>query len=188
MATGKMICFLLLFFVSFICVGQTSFADWPKTKTENDTLFQVIRSQEYFDYFVGAIGAYAVAYAEVDFSNEDFEQVLTTHTASKSGYLRIYFRGKVVFQYEIQNYSIEGIGVRFNFESGDVLLQGLFQDGKLNGPLIEFVNGKAILFIAKYKKGKFKKYLYHADFKGKHNLKRLNKKARDPMQPLLIKM
>jgi len=186
MAIKKVV--ISVFFIYFSIVlssnAQSPFQDWLISKTENDTVYRTANSKDYFDYFKGTEDAFAV----VDFSDEEYEQVLSVHKESKSGYLRIFFRDTIVFKYEIQDFDVQGIGTRFDYKNGNILMQGLFKDSALNGPLISYKPSQEIEFIADYKKGKFKKYLYHVEAKSKVKLKEMNRNAENPVKYKLITM
>ena len=83
---------------------------------------------------------------------------------------------------------MEGIGTKFYYSNGIIQMHVLFENSKLNGPLIFYNHKQKIEYIANFKKGKFKGYLFHKKAKNYKHLKKLNKSAIKPIRYMLITM
>jgi hypothetical protein len=151
---------------------------------KDDSIFIVSYIDEYFDYFKGTMDKFAV----IDFSEEKYRKVLSMHKTSKKGFIRIYFRDLIIFEYRIVDEVVQGVGSKYDYKTGQVIIHGLFKDSKLNGPLLFYNENFEVDYIAKYRKGKFIKFLYHKKAKDNTDLKEINKNAKDPMQYILYIM
>ena len=91
----------------------------------------------------------------------------------------IYFKNHLLYKYQIKNSTINGKGYVYYPFSEQVAMQGTFKNGKLHGLLFVMDNNGAILELLRYKKGKFKRYVYHHNYVlNAKGMKLINKKYR----------
>lgn len=179
----KIAAVLCLLFGTININGQSNFMEWSIEESEGDTIKRGLESSSVYDYFMGLEFEDTV----LDFSDEPYVQVLSLNKVDHSGYLKIYFKEKLIFRYEVLNGKISGIGYKYDYKTGRIELYGLFYNSRLNGPLVRTNLDGSVAYIVNYRKGKFKKYIYHYRNKSEEDLMEFSEKHGDPMEMKVIK-
>lgn len=170
---------MILFFCRQVS-AQNSFESWQLARETNDTLVKVRFEDSYYDYF--SQRRFSIM---VNLEKEKYRQELKVSKQSKCGHLRIYFKDTILFEYDIVNYEINGLGVFYNFGSGHIICCAIFRDSELHGTLLYYTKSSEIWFIAKYRRGKFREFEYHKDAIDQLELNRFNDYIR--FDPLITK-
>lgn len=167
---------MLFYFITFIsltfeCLAQKNILNLTKASLiseSKDTLFYSQSSKEVYNYFTNR-------YDSIYFDNVFCPTYITRIRISKNtgnGYCNIYTvdKKKITF-IEVNNFEINGLGYVYDTHSNKMLYSSTFCNGKLNGITITYMNSYQIKSIALYKKGKYKKHLYHKFKPGVSKLK-----------------
>lgn len=183
---------LMLVSISFCCF--TSHGQYDKFWESNfeksikgDSIIFESSSSEHMNYFTQEMTSSTYYFGNISlgdlndlaYSSLKMTQIVRIHNESNCGNYFVYLNGNLLFDYEIQENAVQGVGKCYYlcFECPIVSI-GLFSNGKLNGPLLVFDKEGNILEIQNYKNGKYKGHLYHYLAKTKVALKEGNKKAK----------
>lgn len=79
----------------------------------------------------------------------------------ENGYLEVLFRNRLLYKYMLINNEINGTGYCYYPFLGRVAIQGQFKEGRLNGVVCVLAKDGGIIECMKYKKGIYKKHIYH---------------------------
>lgn len=132
--------------------------------------------QEY-DSMVYCVGGYLMPSDSISFKsqNEYRIEVVTPN----NGYLNIYFKNKLLYQYSLYNNEVCGVGSCYYPFTSDVSVQGQFVKGKLDGLVfVQNEKGKMIESM-KYRNGKYVKHVFHWLSLSKRALRYRSKKRSD---------
>ncbi|MFT7156959.1 MAG: hypothetical protein ACI8Q1_001974 [Parvicella sp.] len=103
-----------------------------------------------------------------------FERTLDIDS-DKTGTIKYTNKDKVIFSYNLFKGEIYGVCKGYFAESGNIAIQGEFKNSLLHGYLIVSNPEGKVIWIAKYSRGKLKKYVYHWAYRNKYNLRMLKK-------------
>jgi len=180
---------LLLFLLLFNCIN--AFAQ-KKSYDVNNTFFQtdtVIKSCSIFDYFrqehdsiVYAVGSVFLMPSDSLHFNEKNEYTIKVSTP-ENGHLEIYFKNKLLYKYMLINHEIRGTGFCYYPFSGNVALQGRFEEGKLNGLVFVQKEDGEMIEVIKFKEGKYIRHVYHwLSFSKKSSRARSKNRSSNPLR------
>ncbi len=136
---------------------------------EKNKLFQkdtIITDYSVFDYFrqeqdsiVQVVGVILMPTDSLSLFGKNEYTIKVSNP--KNGYLKVYFKNKLLYKYMLIDNEIKGTGFCYYPFSGNVALQGTFKNNKLNGEVFVLKENGEILEVMKFKKGKYIKHLYH---------------------------
>lgn len=178
---------LILSFISTIvvcnvCKSQVNFPISPKVYDKGDTTYQELTHPTFYSYFTHSIDSIFI-----DFNKPDFYQLAAINKKDGHGYFVIKHEKKVLIKYEIRERKISGVALRYhpnllNKKYPHPYCQALFKEGKLHGVILFFGEDQIVNEILLFKKGKYKKHLYHYKAITNQALKEGNKKATNPFE------
>ena len=172
-------------FICFIIIGisakcQVKFPIEPNVSIKNDTTFYEANHSTFYSYFKQKFDSIFISFDKVDFN-----QLAAIDNQSNNGYFLIRYDNQILIKYEIRQGQISGLGMLFHpnllGKKNDIpYCQAMFSSSKLNGITI-FSNDKGIIDeVLLYKKGKYRKHLYHKNAKSNKSLKKGNSKSVNP--------
>jgi hypothetical protein len=175
----------MLVATSTVSYGQSpvKFPSDPRMFESNDSLFYEVRHQHFYSFFKQSIDSIFVS-----FDNDCFDQVVAMSKTGRNGYYKVSYKGQVLVWHEIIDGEISGLGLLWHpnlFGKKHVVpyCQSIFLKSKLNGNTV-FMNDRGkIIEILKYKKGKYKKHIYHHLASTHKVLRKGNRRTRDPFAP-----
>ena len=179
---GKIIFVLLglFFLLSLPNFAQLRFAKPPLVRVQDDTTYYSLSSSSFYSYFKQRFDKVFISFDTVL-----FDQIGAINNKTGTGYFLIKWEKQTLIKYEVQDNKIEGNGIMFHPNLFNIIYnipycQSLFHNNKLDGVTCFYDTYGIIYEIVLYKKGKYKKYLYHHAVRSKKALRRWNKKATDP--------
>jgi hypothetical protein len=93
----------------------------------------------------------------------------------EKGYLEIYFKGYLLYKYELLNNQVQGSGFVYYPFKKSVALQGRFANGKLDGLVFVQSQEGEMIEVMKFKNGKYINHVFHWLSPSKNSLKRRSK-------------
>lgn len=180
---------LLILFLLLNCVhtfAQKKSFDIKNGIFQKDT---VIKDCFVFDYFrqeydsivynVGCVFLMPSDSLSFTKKNEYTVKVLN----SEDGYLEVYFKNRLLYKYMLINHEIKGTGFCYYPFSGNIALQGQFEEGKLNGLVFVQKENGEMLEVMKFKEGKYIKHVYHwLSFSNKRLHDRSKNRSSNPLR------
>lgn len=176
--------------ISFICLsnethlfGQINFPIPPIIREGEDTTFYELSHSNFYSYFRGNLDSIFIEFEDVL-----FDQVAAIHSESGHGYFKVKYKDHILLYYEVRNSKIEGLGLMYSYyplkDSSSQLpfAQSMFRGDRLDGVTLIFDNQGIVSEMLLYRKGKYKKHMYHHKAKTKEAVKKGNRYTKDPFK------
>lgn len=165
-------------FFNLICVGQEiKFPDTPIMTLKGDTTIYELTNSLAYNYFTQKFDSTFI----LVFKKKEYYQIAAINNVNHCGYFKIFYKNILLCQFEIRENKIAGIGTRFFIlENKKIASHSMFKNNLLHGITIFYDNQGNIESIVKYKRGRYKQYIYHRLSINEKVLKYGNKKAHDP--------
>ena len=167
--------FTVLVFIGNGCFGQSVLLQG--SKIQKDTAFQ---TGSFFNYFTGKIDSAFYSCGGVPLF--DFYHLLNAeeepYTVEINGGMSIYFDNHLMMQYNVKGGFVEGAGHVYYPYSGRVALSGNFEKFKLHGLVILYSMDGQVIWVKRYRRGRFVRLEYRFDILTIKGLKRYSKKIK----------
>lgn len=176
----------LILFLLIIAASKCSYQDQYiihnngayQTKVEGDSMIKTKNNGKYYDFFLEKFDSTIVVY----FGDEEkYFHLLKYDTITKKGVYKIYYEDKLAFRYEVLKNAPQGIGKMYDVSNGELILVGVFNDSRLDGPLLRYDEDGEVIYFAKFNNGKFQKFWYHHAAIRNSSRKQLSRKTTNPL-------
>lgn len=163
------IIFIIILGFPVVLLGQTKLGI-PFSHSKLDSLYFQVETDTYYNYFYGKNDT---LFDLVSDKKMPVTKTLVVDSVSGNGCMKIIFKNRLLYKYQIINYQITGLGLHYNslisHENNLAFEQGVFFSGKLNGSYIRLdVNNKgALIADLIYRNGRLIKINYSIDYDGK---------------------
>jgi len=179
---------IILFFLFLNCIQ--SFAQ--EKLTEQKYIFKkdtIINNDYVFDYFrqerdsMVQLVSCVILMPTDSLSLYGENQYTTKVSNPKNGFLKVYFKNKLLYKYMLNDNEIKGTGYCYYPFSGNIALQGRFKEGKLHGLVFIQKEDGEILEVMKFKNGIYIKHIYNwLSFSKKSLQARHKNRSSNPLQ------
>ncbi len=154
-------------------------ADPIVSNTNDSTLFELTHTS-FYSYFKQKVDSVFVSFDRVE-----FYQVAAIAKKDGAGYFRVFYNKQLLFDYDIREGKINGLGVMYHpnllgHTYDTPFCQSLFKDGKLDGITTLYNDDGLINEVMCFRKGKYLKHLYHHKSKSRKDLNQGNRKSTSP--------
>lgn len=172
-----------MYMLGCVSIAHTQFSNFSGTPTKNvsgDSTYYQWKGALVYDYFIQRFDSSLV----YSMDPAEYLQIEVVSNITGNGSSKIFFKDKLIRSYEITETRISGIGQAFS-QFGKLEYVAMFENEALNGTSTFFDPNGFVTEIVIFKKGRFKKYLYHYQAKSKERLRRLNKNSEGPFAPMV---
>lgn len=137
---------------------------WGQSNDASKDILKCITKSVIFDYFrqqydstIFIIGSVAVMRGDsLSFKTKNDYCIDSSDTE-----LKIYFKNRLLYKYELHKGKIEGTGFCYYPFANAVAIQGQFKDSKLDGLVFVQSRDGSLIEVMEFKKGKYLKHIYH---------------------------
>lgn len=164
--------------------GQEIMVNYDTISISPDTVKLVQESRTYYDYFSGKEDSLAVLLG----SSSHYVKVFTLSKDGRNGSFKIYLNKILLYDYSVKAGKIDGVAFVYGYYNREIAVEANFNQDRLDGFLIKYDGPYDLRYIAKFKKGKFKKYMYYNDFTYYKNLRHLNRRKEGPLEEVVHEM
>lgn len=158
----------LLTFCAIVFISNAQMVEFDRNiNRQIDTIYNYFTSEFVSDvYDIGR-----VRISPVNLQQSLFHEIVDT---SKNIYT-VHYSGKIVFQYELSEGKINGMGYCYYSQSGNVAIQAEFKNDKLDGFVYVHDENGRLIEIMKFRNGKYKRHIYDFQIHDKKGLRMISK-------------
>lgn len=146
-----------------------NFIEKPNIEMKGDSVYYTLRSTKFYNYFQSRYDSTHILFFD---EPNYYDQKAVIHKKDGIGSFIIKYKGKLLFYFSIVNYNVEGVGTKYYNYTKEIRCNGMFKKGKIHGTAFFFKQNGRIREVVLFKRGKYKKHLYHEAARNKKELKR----------------
>lgn len=162
------------------CIAQVKFPISPVIKEKNDTTIYELNHSTFYSYFKQHEDSIFISFNPIKFN-----QIALIDNTTKNGLFFISYEKQTLVKYEIREGKISGIGLLYHpnllgKKYKNPYCQAQFKNNLLDGITTFYNDDGVVIEILLFKKGKYKKHLYHEKAISEGDLRRGNRFSVNP--------